>query len=129
MKQGEHGSATILAAMVIGLVLAAVIGLGSLTILYGAKTEASTAADAAALAAAVATYPPAGAGTPGAEASRYATANGAVVVSCVCAVNPSFATRTVTVIVEKQVSVPFFGTLGVKAGATGEFDPLAWLGG
>jgi secretion/DNA translocation related TadE-like protein len=129
VKQGEHGSATILAAMVIGLVLAAVIGLGSLTILYGAKTEASTAADAAALAAAVATYPPAGAGTPGAEASRYATANGAVVVSCVCAVNPSFATRTVTVIVEKQVSVPFFGTLGVKAGATGEFDPLAWLGG
>jgi hypothetical protein len=70
VKQGEHGSATILAAMVIGLVLAAVIGLGSLTILYGAKTEASTAADAAALAAAVATYPPAGAGTPGAAASR-----------------------------------------------------------
>jgi hypothetical protein len=50
-------------------------------------------------------------------------------VSCVCPVDPSFATRTVTVIVEKQVSVPFFGTLGVKAGATGEFDPLAWLGG
>lgn len=129
MKQGEHGSATILVTMVVGLVLTAVIGLGSVTILYGARTEAGTAADAAALAAAVATYPPAGAGTPGAEAWRYATANGAVVVSCVCPVDPSFAIRTVTVIVEKQVSVPFFGTLGVKAGATGEFDPLAWLGG
>jgi hypothetical protein len=129
MKPGEHGSATVLVATIVGLVLTAVIGLGSLTILYGARTEAGTAADAAALAAAVATYPPAGAGTPGAEAARYATANGAVVVSCTCTVDPSFAIRTVTVIVEKQVSVPFFGTLGVKAGATGEFDPLAWLGG
>jgi hypothetical protein len=129
VKPGEHGSATILVAMVVGLILTAVIGLGSITILYGARTEAGTAADAAALAAAVATYPPAGAGTPGVEASRYAAANGAVVVSCLCPVDPSFATRTVTVIVEKQVSVPFFGTLGVKAGATGEFDPIAWLGG
>jgi secretion/DNA translocation related TadE-like protein len=129
MKSGEHGSATILVAMVVGLILTAGVGLGSLTVLYGARTEAGTAADAAALAAAVATFPQAGAGSPRAEASRYATANGAVVVSCTCTVDPSFAIRTVTVIVEKRVSVPFFGTLGVKAGATGEFDPLAWLGG
>jgi hypothetical protein len=52
-----------------------------------------------------------------------------VVVTCTCTVDPSFASRTVTVIVEKEVSVPFFGTLRVKAGARGEFDPVAWLGG
>jgi secretion/DNA translocation related TadE-like protein len=128
MNREERGSATLVVVFVLGLVLTAVIGLGSLAILYGARTEASIAADAAALAAAVATYPPAGAGTPQAEASRYATANGAVVVTCTCTVDPSFASRTVTVIVEKEVSVPFFGTLRVKAGARGEFDPVAWLG-
>jgi predicted membrane-bound mannosyltransferase len=129
MRPEESGSATIVSMLVVGLVLAAVVGLGSLTVLYGARTEASTAADAAALAAAVATYPPAGAGTPESEAARYASANGAVVVTCTCTVDPSLASRTVTVIVEREVSVPIFGSLRVKAGATGEFDPVAWLGG
>lgn len=129
MNREERGSASIVMVFVVGLILTGVLGLGSLTVLYGARTEASTAADAAALAAAVATYPPAGAGTPEAEASRYAAANGALVVTCVCRVDPSFARRTVTVIVEKEVAVPFFGTLRVKAGARSEFDPAAWLGG
>lgn len=115
--------------MLAAMVMAALVGLGSLTVLYGVRAEANNAADAAALAAAVATYPPAGAGDPRAEAARYAGANGAVVVTCDCRIDSGLDVRSATVIVEKRVTVPFFGTLGVRAGATGEFDPVKWLGG
>ncbi|CAN5853779.1 hypothetical protein BH23ACT4_BH23ACT4_14810 [soil metagenome] len=129
MNAADRGSATLVAALVVAIVLTAMVGLGSLTVLYGVRAEANNAADAAALAAAVATYPPAGAGDPRAEAARYAGANGAVLVSCDCTVDSQLEVRKATVIVEKEVTVPFFGTLKVRAGATGEFDPVAWLGG
>lgn len=124
----DRGSATI-----VGLFLAAVFGvgmiaLGSVASLYGARTHASTAADAAALAAAVATYPAAGGGDPVAEARHYALLNAAVLVGCECPVDATLETRTATVIVEMKVKVPFFGVVPVRAGARGEFDPLAWLG-
>jgi secretion/DNA translocation related TadE-like protein len=125
----DRGSATLVVALLVAMVMVALVGLGSLTVLYGVRAEANNAADAAALAAAVATYPPAGAGDPRSEAARYAGANGAVVVSCDCPIDFGLETRSATVIVEKKVTVPFFGTLGVRAGATGEFDPVAWLGG
>lgn len=125
----DRGSATVVAALLVAMVMLTLVGLGSLTVLYGVRGEANTAADAAALAAAVATYPPAGADDPRAEAARYASANGAVVVSCECVIDSGLEVRSATVIVEKKVTVPFFGTLGVRAGATGEFDPVAWLGG
>ena len=129
MIDADRGSATVVAALLVAIVMVTLVGLGSLTVLYGVRAEANTAADAAALAAAVATYPPAGADDPRAEAARYAGANGAVVVSCECVIDSGLETRSATVIVEKKVTVPFFGTLGVRAGATGEFDPVAWLGG
>jgi hypothetical protein len=119
----------VVVALLVAISMAALVGLGSLAVLYGVRAEANNAADAAALAAAVATYPPAGAGDPLAEAARYAGVNGAVLVSCDCRVDASLAVRSATVLVEKKVTVPFFGTLGVRAGATGEFDPIAWLGG
>lgn len=125
----DRGSATVVAALLVAMVMAALGGLGSLTVLYGVRAEANNAADAAALAAAVATYPLAGAGDPRAEAARYASVNGAELVSCDCPVDSGLDVRSATVIVEKKVTVPFFGTLGVRAGATGEFDPVAWLGG
>ncbi|MGF1616471.1 MAG: pilus assembly protein TadG-related protein [Acidimicrobiia bacterium] len=129
MTDADRGSATVVAALLVALVLVALVGLGSLTVLYGVRAEANNAADAAALAAAVATYPPAGAGDPRAEAARYAAANGAAVVSCDCPIDSGLGVRSATVIVEKEVTVPFFGTLEVRAAATGEFDPVAWLGG
>jgi len=129
VNAAESGSATVVAALLVALVMAALVGLGSLTVLYGVRAEVNNAADAAALAAAVATYPPAGAGDPRTEAARYAVANGAAVVSCDCPVDPGLDVRSATVIVQKKVTVPFFGTLEVRAGATGEFDPVAWLGG
>ena len=129
MNGTERGSATVVAALLVTIVMVALVGLGSLAVLYGVRAEANNAADAAALAAAVATYPPAGAGDPSAEAARYASVNGAAVVRCDCHVDWGIDVRLATVIVEKTVTVPFFGTLRVRAGATGEFDPIAWLGG
>lgn len=125
----ERGSAT-----VVGLLLAAIFGfglisVGSLAALYSARVHAGTAADAAALAAAPATYPPTGGLlTPDEEARRYAALNGAVVKRCVCQVDRTLRPRRVTVIVEIKVKLPIFGVMGVKAGATSEFDPVLWLG-
>lgn len=125
----DRGSASVAIAVPLAFVAMALVALGSLAILYGARVQASTAADAAALAAAVATYPPAGADSPLAEAGRYAEANGASLVSCDCQVDSNLRPRVATVIVVKRIKVPFFGELGVQAGARSEFDPIAWLGG
>lgn len=128
MRNGERGSATLGVLLVTGLLGASLVALGSVTVLYGARVEAGNAADAAALAAAVASYPPVGAEAPIAEAERLAAANGARLVRCVCPVDPTLSTRVAEVLVETEVSVPFFGALGVRAAARAEFDPMAWLG-
>ncbi|MDH3190073.1 MAG: hypothetical protein OEM39_05450, partial [Acidimicrobiia bacterium] len=114
--------------MIAALVGVAMIAVGSLATLYGARLHASTAADAAALAAAVGTYPPAGAGAPTTEARRYALANGAILVDCTCDIDSSMLARTVTVLVEMKVPVPIFGVIPIRAGARAEFDPVLWLG-
>lgn len=124
----ERGGASLLVLMIAALVGMAMIAVGSLATLYGARLHAGTAADAAALAAAVGTYPPAGAGAPVAEARRYALANGAVLVYCGCATDATLLPRTVTVLVELKVPVPIFGVIPIRAGARAEFDPMLWLG-
>lgn len=124
----DRGSMTIVVMTVALLCGLGMIAVGSLTALYGARIHASTAADAAALAAAVATYPAAGADHPVREARHYALINGAVLKECDCPVDTSLAARVVTVIVEMKVPVPLFGVLAVQAGARAEFDPSLWLG-
>lgn len=124
----ETGGASLLVMMIAALVGVAMIAVGSLATLYGARLHASTAADAAALAAAVGTYPPAGAGPPITEARRYALANGAILVDCTCDPDTSMLPRTVTVLVEMKVPVPIFGVIPIRAGARAEFDPVLWLG-
>lgn len=128
MRHGERGSAALVVLLSVGLVGASLAALGALAILYGARVEASAAADAAALAAAVATFPPASRADPVDEAARLAAANGARLVSCECTVDASLATRVALVIVARDVTVPFFDSLEVRAGARAEFDPVAWLG-
>ncbi len=125
----DRGSGTVVVFMTAALLVASLVALSSLSALYGARLRASTAADAAALAAAVASYPPAGGGDPWGEAKTYAALNGVSVFSCSCQVDSSLAVRTVTVVVETSVNVPVFGKLDVRAGARGEFDPAAWLTG
>lgn len=128
VHRDESGSATVVGFFLVAAVGIGMIALGSVASLYAARVQASAAADASALAAAVATYPPAGAGAPLVEARTYARVNGAVVTRCDCPIDPSLRARTVTAIVERKIKVPFFGVLPIRAGARAEFDPLTWLG-
>lgn len=125
---GDRGSASVIAIFLAGTMAVATIGLGSLASLYNARSHAGAAADAAALAAAVATYPLAGSADPVSEARKFALLNGAIVKRCDCEVDPSLRSRIATVIVELKVPVPFFGVVPVRAGARSEFDPMLWLG-
>ena len=129
MTDLQGGSASVAVAFLTGVVGAALLALGSLVALYGARIQVATAADAAALAAAVATYPPAGADDPLEEAARFAAANGANLEECRCPIDVTMSVRVAEVIVVRKVTVPLFGEMSVRAGARAEFDPAAWLNG
>ncbi len=124
----DLGSSTVLMTGVVGMIAAMSLATAGLGHAYGAKAQAQTAADAAALAAAVATYPPATQGAPRQRARMAAGANGATLVSCVCQVDGSRRPRIVTVGVVIEVDVPIFGQLGISATSRAEFDPGLWLG-
>lgn len=109
----------------IAVVSVATTGLG---LAYAARAQAQTASDAAALAAAVATYPPASTGSPVAVARRVAVSNGAELISCECGVDRAIRPRTVIVGTRVTVDVPVFGPLEVHARSRAEFDPRRWLG-
>lgn len=117
------------------VVLAAVTGLITLILVAGtavggllvARTQAATAADAAALAAAVATHPDTGRLAPANEARRAAQANLADLVRCTCPLNASLEVRRVVVVVAIEMTVPIFGRITVERESRAEFDPRAWL--
>ncbi len=118
--------------LVIGWVaVISVIGVAATSVgsLLAAREQAYTAAEAAALASAVATYPPAATGSPLALAAEYARRNGARLATCRCPVDISIRPRTVTVTTALTVEVPLFGQVTVRASARSEFDPGRWLGG
>lgn len=112
----------------VALVAVLSVAVASVGMLYSARAQATTAADAAALAAAVATYPPAGASDPLETARAVAEANGAVVLGCRCALDPGLAARIVEVLAGVDVEVPVFGSVRVRAVSRAEFDPILWLG-
>ncbi len=104
------------------------VGLAAVGSWLRTRTEANAAADAAALAAAPVTFLPFGAqGTPAEEAARFAAANGARLVWCVCPPNPTWDPRTVEVEVEIQVRVWPLGTLAVRGRGRAEFVPSLLL--
>lgn len=120
----DRGSAGVVLLAAAGAVAVAAAGLGAIGVLWHARTAASTAADAAALAAAPVTFRPFGAsGSPAAEAARYAAANGARLVACACRVDRSWRARTVTVTVVRDARLPLAGRLEVRASASAEFQP------
>lgn len=125
---GGSGSATVVMSAVIGLVAVLAVAVAGLAMLYAARTQAQTAADASALAAAVATYPPAAEMTPIGAARLAASSNGASIVRCECPVDPALGTRTVTVTAGIRAEVPVFGSFLVRARSSAEFDPRRWLG-
>ncbi len=124
----ERGSVTVLMLAVTALLCVMLVALSSLGGLLAARTQAGTAADAAALAAAVATYPDLGRGSPYAAARRVAVENGAILVDCLCPVLASLERRVVTVTVRIEVEIPMFGQVAVRKVSRAEFDPVGWLG-
>lgn len=113
---------------VLATVVLASVAVSSLGILYAARTQAQNAADAAALAAAVATYPPAAGGAPVAVARQVAAANHATIVECSCSRDPALRVRIVEVVSAVDVSIPLFGVITVRGSSRAEFDPREWLG-
>lgn len=104
------------------------VAVAAIGMLYAARALVTNAADAAALAAAVSTYPPAAASDPVTAARHAAELNDAVVVDCRCARDTSLAVRTVQVTVAVEVEVPIFGAVTVRGMSRAEFDPVRWLG-
>jgi hypothetical protein len=91
-----------------------------------ARLHAAAAADAAALAAAPATFPPAsGNERPIEAARRFAAANDVRLVACRCAVDASWATRRVEVVVVRAVDLVVLGRHEVQAIGAAEFSPTA----
>lgn len=117
-----------LGLVVVALVLA--LGVGAVGAGVAGYAQAAGAADAAALAAAPVTFRPFGAtGSPAHEASRFAVANGTRLIQCTCRIDRSWNTRTVTVIVERPISLPGLGRFTVRATSRATFEPAALLGG
>ncbi len=125
----DRGSATVLVVAVLlpvavlGIVL--VIGVGRLAT---ARAALQAAADAAALAAAPATFHPFdGPPDPEAAAARMAEANGATLGSCSCRIDRTWGPRVVVVEVERRIRVlgPFSATVTARAAA--EFTPVDLL--
>jgi hypothetical protein len=124
----DRGTATILMIGMCALVATVGVATAALGALFDAREQAATAAEAAALAAAVATYPPVGAGSPEPLAAEYASRNGARMVSCWCPVDGALRARVVAVTVALTADIPVFGEVLVGKTARAEFDPRAWLG-
>jgi len=126
----ERGSAAPLLLAQIAVVVVLTIGLADVGILLAARQRASVAADAAALAAAPVTFLPFGATAgPRREAARFAAANGAELVGCVCPVDPSWEPRTVVVVVRRVARLVGLPDLVVTVEARARFDPAALVVG
>ena len=124
----DSGGVSVLMVALVALLAVVGIGVTSVGGLLAAREQAFSAAEAAALAAAVATYPPAASENPARLARDYAAANGASLVTCRCTVDGTMKVRTVTVVAAVTSDVPLFGELAVKGAARAEFDPRAWMG-
>lgn len=121
----ESGAAgLVVAALVaVGLVLALLVS--DVAHLVEARAGLVAAADAAALAAAPVTFAPFGAaGTPAAEAARFAAANGADLLECHCPIDHGWSPRDVTVTVAGSVDLVLLGHREIQATAAARFRPI-----
>jgi secretion/DNA translocation related TadE-like protein len=120
----ERGAGSVLTIGVMALVVFVGLAVLGAAQVITARARATTAADAAALAAAPTTFPPlAVGGSPMAEALRVAEANGARLVSCRCSQVATFEPRQVEVTVVFPVDLPVLGRRWVEASSAAEFVP------
>ncbi len=121
----DRGAATVVAAAVVALLVAAALVVATVGQALVAYQRASTAADAAALAAVRGTFY----GRPFNRASAMAAANGGRLVSCRCPVDRTFARRESTTVVEVTVDLVALGTRTVRAVGRAEFRPVDLIEG
>lgn len=121
---GQAGSASVMGAAAVAVLMTMTMLIADAGRLMAVRMAAQTAADAAALAAAPATFT---GSDPVEEAGRWARINGARLTACRCPIDRGWRVRTVTV--EVVIDGPF-GPLGwgsVPAVSSAELDPVAWL--
>lgn len=108
--------------LALGFVALTIVVLGTdLAVVLGSRAQAQVAADAAALAAAPATFY--SAATPAEVAGRTAEWNGARFVECICSRDPSWRSRLVTVRVAVPADLWLLPDVVATATARAEFDP------
>lgn len=120
----ERGSATILALALIFVVIVTGLALLAAAQLVTARARAVTAADAAALAAAPATFPALSNGAgPDQLAAELAQANGARLLRCLCPIVESFDPRDVEVEVALAAQIAIVGGVEVRAVSRAHYVP------
>lgn len=128
-RPGQRGAASLPLVGVIAVIVVLTLGVVDVGTYLAARARAVAAADAAALAAAPVTFRPFGAaGSPAAEAARFASANGARLVTCRCPVDRTLGRREVEVSVVVSVELLLLGAHRVRASGRAEFAPAAVFG-
>ena len=121
----DSGGASLLVA---GLLMVAVLSAGLVTDLArlaAARAQLVAAADAAALAAAPATFASFGSGNnPRLLATEVAASNGVDLIECMCRVDRSWGARLVVVTVSSRVDLLLFADRELRATAAAEFRPV-----
>lgn len=120
----ERGAVTPILLAVAAMVVVLSLLVADVGGYLAARQQAAAAADAAALAAAPVTFRPFGAsGSPRQEAARFATENGAQLVWCRCAVDRTWVTREVEVLVSRSVDLIMLGSHQVRVRSRAQFEP------
>ena len=120
----EDGSVSVVLAGAVLIVLVLVMGVRDLAVVLAARSNARTAADAAALAAAQELAFPSGL-EPAALAADYANANGAVLSACECPMGGVEAVVEVQVDAGDLALVPGPAVLHVRARAVVDLPPAS----
>ena len=116
MRNPERGSVTVVAAAMMVIVAALVLGATDVWRVLEVKSRAQTAADAAALAAAQSLALPDGV-APVEAATAFAAANGAELLSCSCDSGQAEASVEVTVDVGELLLIPGAHSVTARAKA------------
>jgi uncharacterized membrane protein len=121
----QRGAVTVIVAglLVLGVMLSLL--LVDVARVAATRAQLGAAADAAALAAAPATFADFGGGSdPERAAGELAAANDVRLVACRCPIDRTWAARTVQVVVARDVPLLLLGTRHLEASAAAEFSPV-----
>ena len=126
VRRDENGAVAVLGVAVVGVLLMIGVAVLDISAVVSARTRSQTAADAAALAAAPATFTLAS--SPQQAATRMAEANGARLVWCVCRIDRRPKVRTVTVETAVVARLWLWEEVTVFAQSRAEFTPYPGSG-